>query len=141
MNDHSRESGGLVFTLIGTAQAVQDRLEGVLVPFNLSLAKLSILHHLADAPGPVSLGELATHQKCVRSNITQIVDRLEKDGLVKRRADPSDRRGVQALLTAAGRRAYRAGWDALIAEQRAIVQELGAGPADNLKGALELLRQ
>lgn len=140
MNDHSRESGGLVFTLIGTAQAVQDRLEGVLVPFDLSLAKLQILHYLADSPGPVSLSELATHQKCVRSNITQIVDRLEKDRLVKRRADPTDRRGVQATLTAAGRRAYHAGWHALIAEQRAIVQELGAGPADNLKGALELLR-
>jgi len=141
MNDHSRESGGLVFTLIGTAQAVQERLEGVLVPFNLSLAKLGVLHHLADSAVPVSLSELARHQQCVRSNITQIVDRLEKDGLVKRRADPSDRRGVQALLTAVGRRAYRAGWDALIAEQRAIVQELGAGPADNLKGALELLRK
>jgi DNA-binding MarR family transcriptional regulator len=140
MNDHSRESGGLVFTLIGTAQAVQDRLEGVLVPFDLSLAKLQILHYLADSPGPVSLSELAAHQKCVRSNITQIVDRLEKDRLVKRRADPTDRRGVQAMLTAAGRRAYHAGWDALIAEQRAIVQELGAGPANNLKGALELLR-
>jgi len=141
MNDHARDSGGLVFTLIGTAEAVQQRLEAVLEPFNLSLAKLGILHHLAGAAEPVSLSEIAARQKCVRSNITQIVDRLEKDGLVKRRPDPADRRGVQAVLTAAGRRSYRAGWEALLAEQHAIVRELGAGPADNLKGALDLLRK
>src|SRR5262249_19023284 len=55
MNDHSRDSGGLVFTLIGTAEAVQQRLEAVLEPFNLSLAKLGILHHLAGVAEPVSL--------------------------------------------------------------------------------------
>jgi len=141
MNDHSRDSGGLVFTLIGTAEAVQQRLEAVLEPFNLSLAKLGILHHLASSAEPVSLSEIAARQKCVRSNITQIVGRLEKDGLVKRRPDPADRRGVQAVLTAVGRRSYRAGWEALLAEQHAIVRELGAGPADNLKDALGLLRK
>jgi DNA-binding MarR family transcriptional regulator len=33
---------------------------------------------------------------CVRSNITQLVDRLEADGLVRRVDHPSDRRGVMA---------------------------------------------
>ena len=131
----------LVFALLGTAQAVEQRLEGVLAPLNLSLAKLGILHHLAAADEPISLSDLASHQQCVRSNITQIIDRLEKEKLVRRRADPTDRRGVRAELTVAGRAAFRAGWSALVAEQQRILQELGDGHAANLKGALELLRK
>jgi len=38
----------------------------------------------------------------VRSNITQLVDRLESDGLVKRVDDPADRRAVLAAVTALG---------------------------------------
>ncbi len=39
---------------------------------------------------------------CVRSNITQLVDRLEADGLVRRVDNPSDRRGVMAAATPLG---------------------------------------
>jgi DNA-binding MarR family transcriptional regulator len=39
---------------------------------------------------------------CVRSNITQLVDRLEADGLVRRVDHPSDRRGVMAAPTPLG---------------------------------------
>jgi len=42
----------------------------------------------------------------VRSNITQLMDRLEKDGLVRRRADRDDRRSVLAELTPAGTQAH-----------------------------------
>src|SRR5688572_7317990 len=80
----------LVFSLLGTAGAVEARLEAAVSPLGLSLAKVGILHHLADAKEPLPLSELAQHQHCVRSNITQLMDRLEKDGLVRRRADPDD---------------------------------------------------
>jgi len=50
----------------------------------------------------MSLSDLADNQHCVRSNITQLVDRLEQDGLVRRRHDPADRRGVLAELTPPG---------------------------------------
>ena len=39
---------------------------------------------------------------CVRSNITQLMDRLEAEGLVRRVDDPSDRRGVKAVVTPLG---------------------------------------
>jgi DNA-binding MarR family transcriptional regulator len=46
---------------------------------------------------------------CVRSNITQLVDRLEADGLVRRVEDPEDRRAVRAVVTPRGKERYAAG--------------------------------
>jgi len=129
----------LVFSLLGAAGAVEARLEAAVSPLGLSLAKLGLLRVLAVAKQPLPLSELAQHQHCVRSNITQIVDRLEKDGLVRRRADADDRRSVRAALTPAGERAYARGMRALTQAQRAIVSSLRSTDADNLQAALDTL--
>jgi DNA-binding MarR family transcriptional regulator len=68
----------------------------------LSYPKYEVLKHLREASEAVSLGCLAEDQSCARSNITQLVDRLESEGLVRRVADPDDRRGVRAELTEEG---------------------------------------
>ena len=57
----------------------------------------------------MALSELAERCTCVRSNITQLVDRLESEGLVQRVDDPSDRRVIRARLTALGKERYAAG--------------------------------
>jgi len=129
----------LVFSLLGAAGAVEARLEAAVSPLGLSLAKLGLLRLLAEAKQPLPLSELAQHQRCVRSNITQIVDRLEKDGLVRRRADADDRRSVRAALTPAGERAYARGMRALAHAQRAIASSLRSADADNLQAALDTL--
>ena len=57
------------------------------------MAKLMALSAIADAGGAVPLGQLADRLSCVKSNITQLIDRLEADGLVARQADAGgDRR-------------------------------------------------
>jgi DNA-binding MarR family transcriptional regulator len=137
--DLSHAPEPLVFSLLGTAHAVEARLETALSRAGLSLAKAGLLKCLADAREPVPLSELAQHQHCVRSNITQLVDRLEKDGLVRRRADATDRRSVRAALTPAGERAYAQAVQVLAREQRAIERALAPGDAVNLKGVLKLL--
>src|SRR5882762_11296509 len=129
----------LVFTLLGTAGSVEARLEAVLIPLGLSLAKVALLEHLAKAQEPLALSQLATYQHCVRSNITQLVDRLEKDGLVRRRPDRGDRRSVRAELTPAGVRAHAQGVRALTDAQRAIMSALSVRDAASLKSALETL--
>lgn len=129
----------LVFTLLGTAGSVEARLEAVLSPHGLSLAKLALLEHLAEAKEPVALSQLATYQHCVRSNITQLVDRLEKDRLVRRRPDRGDRRSVRAALTPAGLRAHALGARALADAQRAIMRALTTRDAALLKSALATL--
>ena len=88
----------IVFSLLGTAHAVEARLEAALATVDLSLAKIGILIELASAREPLALSELADRVSCVRSNITQLVDRLEKDGLVRRQGDAADRRSVRAAV-------------------------------------------
>lgn len=54
--------------------------------------------------GPAAMRTLAENMTCDASNVTGIVDRLEKRGLVRREADPSDRRVKNVVLTAEGER-------------------------------------
>jgi len=129
----------LVFSFLSAADAVEARLEAALSPTGLSLAKLAVLHFLADANEALPLSDLAARQHCVRSNITQLVDRLEKDGLVRRRPDPEDRRSVLAELTPAGQHAHAKGVRALAEAQRAIVKVLKAGETASLQNALSAL--
>jgi DNA-binding MarR family transcriptional regulator len=99
----------LIFSLINTGRAVEQSLEQALTRVGLSLAKFGALTHLMEAGEPLSLGECAKKMTCVRSNITQLMDRLEADGLVRRIEDPQDRRGVKAALTRLGIKRQTAG--------------------------------
>ena len=54
--------------------------------------------------GACRAGQLAQQAKISPSTITEIVESLEGDGLVRRETDPDDRRAVRVALTADGRR-------------------------------------
>src|SRR4029077_14270902 len=95
--------------MIHAAQRVEERLEAALAGVGLSRAKFETLSILVSQDRPISLSELAAKLVCVRSNVTQLVDRLETEGLVKRADDPSDRRAVRAEVTALGRKRQAAG--------------------------------
>lgn len=88
--------------ILDLADLIQERVSAVLSRIDLSYPKYEVLKHLHEAGGPVTLGALAEGQSCARSNITQLVDRLEADGLVRRVADSEDRRSVRAELTTLG---------------------------------------
>src|SRR3954464_1920040 len=92
----------LAFRVIGAAHEVEGRLEGALGSIGLSLAKLNVLKALAAPEEPLPLSHLADRCCCVRSNITQLVDRLEADRLVERLPDPADPPPRRAALTAPG---------------------------------------
>ncbi|HEX6559095.1 MAG TPA: MarR family transcriptional regulator [Longimicrobiales bacterium] len=122
----------LLACVLRVANLVEQRLEHALEPTGLSLAKLGALRHLAEAQEPLALGQLAERIACVKSNVTQLVDRLEAEGLVKRVPDPDDRRSVRAALTDLGMARYRAGEAAVIAAEAALVDELDPPDRDLL---------
>jgi DNA-binding MarR family transcriptional regulator len=99
----------LLSSLMRAADVWEGRIEAALDAVNLSPAKFLVLQQLAEANQPLPLSELAERCTCVRSNITQLVDRLESEGLVRRVDDPSDRRVIRARLTALGSERYAAG--------------------------------
>jgi len=134
---NERPDAALAAELIGTLHAIVGRLEAALEPQGLSLAKFNVLRMLVAAGEPLPLGALAERSACVRSNITQLVDRLESEKLVIRADDPHDRRSIRAELTAEGRRRHAAGVRALEAAER----DLFAGlPAKERESLLHLLR-
>jgi DNA-binding MarR family transcriptional regulator len=51
------------------------------------------------APGALTHGELASRLHCDKTNVTGLVDRLERRELVRRHPDPTDRRATQVSLT------------------------------------------
>ena len=100
-----------LFAVLHAASVLESRVESRLSEIGLSMAKLAALRQLTLAGDSLPLGQLAERLACVKSNVTQLVDRLEADGLVSREGDPSDRRSRLAVLTAAGRQAYVRGSD------------------------------
>ncbi|HET8541326.1 MAG TPA: MarR family transcriptional regulator [Anaeromyxobacter sp.] len=52
--------------------------------------------------GPLTMGELARRVAVTEKTVTGIVDRLERDGLVRRERDAEDRRVVRARATGRG---------------------------------------
>ena len=126
--------------IIHAAQRVEERLEVALVDVGLSCAKFGALNVLVDQGKPISLSELAAKLTCVRSNITQLVDRLEADGLVKRTDDPADRRSVCAEVSALGRKRHAAGAKAVNAVYQAVARELSPMDPQALKRALNAVR-
>lgn len=126
----------LTRALLQAAHVVETQLEAALETVGMSLAKLSVLRHLVQAGEPLPLSQLAERSCCVRSNMTQLVDRLEADGLVRRVGDPSDRRSVRASLTRAGHRRHDHAAQLLEARQREIVAGLDAANCLELKRLL-----
>ena len=98
-----------MFTLLGAASSIHDFIDSRLVTVGLSVPRLAALQRLVDAGGSLPLGQLADRLACVKSNVTQLVDRLEADGLVTRSSDPEDKRSRLAIITEAGRRIHEDG--------------------------------
>ncbi|MEO8194481.1 MAG: MarR family transcriptional regulator [Gemmatimonadales bacterium] len=126
-------------SVLHAAQAIGDRLEAALDTVGLSMAKHSALTKLAEAGEPLTLSELASRLSCVRSNITQLVDRLEADGLVRRVDDPADRRSIRAELTPLGLETQAAGTVELATAQNEISKRISAYDLAALKSVLSSL--
>lgn len=81
-------------------------------------AVLEALYHL----GPMTQGEVS--QKVLKSvsNLTTVIDNLERDGLVRRERDVNDRRVIHVHLTKAGSSKIEAVFPGHVA---ALVEEFG----------------
>ena len=102
----------------------------------LSLPGYEVLAHLSEAPGErLRMSDLATCAVLTPSGLTRLVDKLAREGLVRRDRCGEDGRVVYAVLTSAGRRRLTAAYpthlrgvrehfvDRLAPEQRHAVSE------------------
>src|SRR5260370_39708399 len=99
---NKRAPGCNLFSLLQAAGSAESHVDARLSTVGLSLPKLAALHQLIVAGESLPLGELAGRLSCVKSNVTQRIDRREAEGLVNRAADPKDRRPPLAGVAAGG---------------------------------------
>jgi DNA-binding MarR family transcriptional regulator len=136
----SRPPKSVMFSVIEAAHAIEGRLEEALATVGLSGAKFSVLSQLAQAGEPLTLSELAVRVCCVRSNMTQLMDRLEAEGLVRRIDDPADRRIVRAALTELGAERQAAGAKQTRQIQNEVAAVLSTADHAALERALSALK-
>jgi DNA-binding MarR family transcriptional regulator len=134
------DQGGML-GLLGVAQVLQNRLEATLESVGLSVPKYFALQRLVEANEPVSLSSLAMRQRCVRSNITQLIDRLEADGLVKRVDDPADRRAVLATATPLGAERFAAATAAIDKVQTDLAARIAPEDRESFLRVLTVIRK
>jgi DNA-binding MarR family transcriptional regulator len=85
------------------AKQIKDGMDRFAEDQGLSESRLRVLMRLHEiASHQLQLGELAELLGVTPRTMTDIIDVLERDGLVKRVPDPVDRRSVLAVITQAG---------------------------------------
>ncbi|HLH69142.1 MAG TPA: MarR family transcriptional regulator [Candidatus Dormibacteraeota bacterium] len=92
--------------------------------YGLSEGRLAVLLRLQHHAEGISLGELAASLHVSPRNVTGLIDHLERDGLVVRVADPTDRRSVLARLTDRGRARLDGLWQEAIQFQSRCVRDI-----------------
>jgi DNA-binding MarR family transcriptional regulator len=91
------------------------------------------------APYELSPGALLRATLVTSGTMTNRIDRLEQAGLVRRRPDPQDKRGVLVTLTAAGRSRVDAALAGLLEAEQALLAGLTDSGRHTLAGLLRVL--
>ncbi|HEY8933360.1 MAG TPA: MarR family transcriptional regulator [Rariglobus sp.] len=92
-------------------------------PHGITAAQYNVLSALVAAGEGISQRELGDVLVVDRSNVTGLVDRMEKAGWVRRTDDPADRRVYRVTLTPAGRRL----WEKIAPAYEAVVVQVTGG--------------
>jgi DNA-binding MarR family transcriptional regulator len=91
-----------IFKLDNMLRRMGNRIAGVLGATQQQWSVLAILNEAG--PTGLPLSDLGKGLDVTKGNITGLIDRMERDGLAKRKDDPRDRRVIRATITAKGKR-------------------------------------
>ena len=131
----------LVTSVMRAHQILLARVDAALDPFNLSFARYEVLMLLSfSRAGKLPLGKIGQRLQVHPASVTNVIDRLERDELVRRVPHPSDQRTTLASITPKGRRVARKATEAVNVEvfERT---ELGDKPLQQLFNGLADLRR
>ena len=113
---------GAVTRINWIARNIRRRMDETLGEHDLSYEEWSLLGHLklSGPPYRSTPGKLAEKQDLSSGAMTNRLDRLEEDGLIRRIPDPKDRRSLKVELTKKGQRAWLVTAHAQAAKEAAI---------------------
>lgn len=113
-----------LFELAELVEHIQRRIRELASESGMPPHHLFVLEHLALNRGSASLSDVLSATALPKQSATYILDRLERDKLVERKKDETDRRRIRVVLTKQGtsvvKAALRPFYDVLIEAMRAV---------------------
>ena len=97
----------LLVALLETQSAIERRSEAFFQPFGLTSAQFNILNLLGHCEGKMDQAALVDLLLVGKSSISIVLNRIVRDGLIKREEHLKDRRQVVLVLTPKGRALWR----------------------------------
>jgi DNA-binding MarR family transcriptional regulator len=127
----------LATSIMRVQQLVLASLDAAVKPFGITFARYEVLVLLSfSQSGSLPLSKVGERLMVHPTSVTNLVDRLDAQGLVERTVDAADRRRILASLTPAGRRVLKRATAALTEIDFAV----GSLDAADQEKAYELLR-
>jgi DNA-binding MarR family transcriptional regulator len=130
----------LSYLLARASHQVSREFHAELRPYGLSVLEWRVLATLEGSEG-CSLGEVADAVLFKQPTVTKMIDRMEREGWVKRRPGTDDRRRLRIVLTARGRATVRTLLARAKAHETACLSSYAPAEIENLKRILRDLLQ
>jgi len=114
------------------------KVEEKLAPLQLSLGRLCLLYALQRLGRPALPSELGNDLAVTRANISGLLRRLEKNGMIYREIDTSDRRRILVHLTPKGVETLQKAWPIY---EKTIAERFQSLSAEEKNVLLSILRK
>ena len=129
-----------ITSIMRAQQVLQRKLDGLLRPWGINFSRFEALVLLThSSSGALPLSVLGERLQVHATSVTNVVDRLEAAGLVRREPNPKDGRGVLATITEQGRKVTAAATRVLNDAQFGL-SSLSADQQQDIFGILRKLR-
>lgn len=129
----------VVRELVRAYQAFRSYSDAHIRQLGLTSSQFDVISTLGNTPG-MTFNKLAEKTLTTKGELTGIIDRLEKKGLVRREVPPEDRRSFLAILTPEGERVFAETFPAHIAYLKQRFGHLNQQELEQLRVALEKIK-
>ena len=136
--ENQTEDAKLIYTIGILWSQISTRLETVLSKFDLNIAKFNILmiiKHAGTKEG-IQQNEISKRLLVTASNITKLLDKLEKDGMITRNSKENDRRVKLIMITDSASKLLDKAWKIYQKEVNAITAKMPEKEAKRLNEKL-----
>lgn len=129
----------VVRELVRAYQAFRSYDDAHIRQLGLTPSQFDVISTLGNTPG-MTFNKLAEKTLTTKGELTGIIDRLEKKGLVRREVPPEDRRSFLAILTPEGEEVFAETFPAHIAHLKQRFGHLEQQELEQLQVALEKIK-
>ena len=137
----SKEVLRLWLRMLSTTTQVEGQLKRLLREnFDITLAQFDLMAELARAGEPKTMSEISQMLMVSNGNVTGVVDRLSRDGLVERLPLETDRRAYLLALTSKGKKRFKKMAEAHEGWLEQIFSEISTKDVEKLSKKLKTVR-